>query len=75
MESIKRDIRLYQYTSGQLEKIGKGKNTHQPHLFTELDTCIGHVDHLVTKYPSRKTTQFVIVEYFGPNDSRIISIL
>lgn len=75
MENNKRDFRLYQYNSGQLQKIGKGKTGPRPHQFSELDICSNHVDYLRHKYKGYRDTQFIVVEYFGPYNSRIVTIL
>lgn len=75
METIKRDFRLYQYNSGQLQKVGRGKTGPRPHLFEDYESCLIMVDFLRWKYKGYKDTQFVIVEYFGAYNSRIVQIL
>lgn len=75
MENNKRDFRLYQYSSGQLQKIGRGKTGARPHQFDEYEKCSNHIDFLRNKYKGYQNTQFVITEYFGPYDSRIVTVL
>jgi hypothetical protein len=75
MENIKRDFRLYQYNSGQLQKVGRGKTGPRPHLFEDYDACSNFIDLLRDKYKGYKETQFVIVEYFGAYNSRIVRVL
>ena len=36
MEAVKRDLRVYQYNSGQLQKVGRGKTGPRPHIFEDL---------------------------------------
>jgi hypothetical protein len=75
MENTKRDFRLYQYNSGQLQKVGRGKTGPKPHLFEDYDSCLNIVDFFRDKYKGYKDTQFVIVEYFGAYNSRIVQVL
>jgi hypothetical protein len=75
MENNKRDFRLYQYNSGQLQKVGKGKTGARPHLFDEYEKCENHVDFLRHKYKGYQNTQFLIVEYIGPYNSSITRLL
>ena len=75
MENVKRDFRLNQYNSGQLQKVGRGKTGPRPHLFEDYETCSNFIDLLRDKYKGYKETQFVIVEYFGAYNSRIVRVL
>lgn len=75
MEATKRDFRLYQYNSAQLQKVGRGKTGPRPHLFEDYESCSNMVDFLRDKYKGYVDTQFVIIEYFGAYNSRIVRVL
>ena len=75
METNKGDFRLYHYDSGQLLKMGRGKTGTRPHLFEDYESCSNMVDFLRDKYKGYKDIQFVIVEYFGAYNSRIVRVL
>jgi hypothetical protein len=38
----KRDIRLYQYSAGGLQKVGRNKTGPRPHLFESVEKCEEH---------------------------------
>jgi hypothetical protein len=69
------EYRLYQYNTGQLQKVGKGKTGPRPHSFNDFVACVQHVCFLRNKYKGHEKTQFVVVEWFGPYDDRIHVIL
>jgi hypothetical protein len=74
METVKRDLRVYQYNCGQLQKVGRGKTGPRPHIFEDLEVCTNHINFLREKYKGFGDTQFIVVEYFGPYNSRIVQI-
>jgi len=69
------EYRLYFYSEGTLRKEGKGKTRLRPHQFADTISAEEHVIFLRDKYRGYKNTQFVIVEWFGPYNSRIYSIV
>lgn len=74
MEEVKRDLRVYQYNCGQLQKVGRGKTGPRPHIFNDIEGCTNHISFLREKYKGHKDTQFIVVEYFGPYDSKIVQM-
>lgn len=74
MEVVKRDLRVYQYNSGQLQKVGRGKTGPRPHIFEDLSGCTNHINSLREKYKGFGETQFMVVEYFGPYNSKIVQL-
>ena len=64
-----RDLRLYYYGNGQLYKLGHTKKTHK---FTTLKDCRERIKWLNSK---NYVYQYVIIEYFGTHNSRIIEII
>ncbi len=73
MEVVKRDLRVYRYNSGQLQKVGRGKTGPRPHIFEDLAGCTNHINFLREKMWHGET-QFIIVEYFGPYNSKIVQL-
>jgi len=69
------EYRLYMYSDGTLRKVGKGKTGPRPHQFTDFESISDHVIFLKEKYRGYQKTQFVVVEWFGPYDSKIYTIL
>ena len=74
-ENNKREFRLYEYNCGTLRKVGRGKTGNRPHIFENFDECSNQVDLLRHKFKSYSNTQFIVIEYFGPFNSRIVEIL
>ena len=72
MENPNRDIRLYQYTPGQLVKQGKGKTGPRPHIFNSVEACESHIEMLRNR---KFRYQYVIVEYFGTYESTILKVV
>jgi hypothetical protein len=75
----KKDIRLYEYVTGTLRKVGKGKTGTRPHIFDSIEKCESHIAHLRTRYKKvykeEDDTQYLIIEYFGVFNSKIIKIV
>ena len=74
MDAVKRDLRVYQYNCGQLQKVGKGKTGSRPHIFENIAVCANHINFLREKYEGFRETQFMVVEYFGPYNSKIVQL-
>ena len=71
-----RDLRLYIYETGGLVKSGKSKskiNNSQRHLFEDIEQMKHHINWLKEK--SKVWRQYIIVEYFGKYDSKILEII
>jgi hypothetical protein len=75
----KRDIRLYQYSAGGLQKVGRNKTGLRPHLFESVEKCEEHIEWLRNKYKSSykadDNTQYLVIEYFGSYESKILKLL
>ncbi len=70
-----KEYRLYQYSDGTLQKVGKGLIGPRPHKFKNFGLCAYHVSFLRDKHKYHLNTQFVVVEWFGAYDSKIFIIL
>lgn len=68
-----RDIRLYTYEAGRLIK----QVRPLAHKYKSLEDCIDSIsNYQLKKYqPSKKTYQFVITEYTGTYESKIIEVI
>lgn len=72
-----RDLRLYEYKSGNLHKIGRLKSDNpkrQRHYFDNVEDIISHIDWFTSKN-FYQNTQFVIIEYFDNYKSKIILLV
>lgn len=70
-----RDLRLYVYGCGTLLKFGNSKskiNNSQRHHFDDIDQMRNHIDWLKTRGHDQ---QFLIIEYSGRCDSKIIEVI
>jgi len=71
----KRDLRLYEYGYGTLKKVGSSRskvNNSQRHFFDDIEQLKTHINWLKSK---RQNTQFIIIEYFGTYNSKILEII
>ena len=75
----KRDIRLYEYATGTLRKVGRGKTGNRPHMFESVEKCEEHISNIQSRhrkiYQKDDDTQYLIIEYFGAFRSKIIKIV
>lgn len=72
-----RDLRLYEYKSGNLHKIGRLKSDNPKrarHYFDNVEDIISHIDWFTSKN-LHQNTQFVIIEYFDNYKSKIILLV
>lgn len=75
----KLDIRLYKYANGTLEKVGYRKTGPNPHFFNSVEECEVRVMEIKENWMQKRSTkernQYLIVQYIGPYDSRIVKII
>ena len=69
------DFRLYVYESGTLRKVGSGKTGIRPHIFKTFEECSMQIYILRERYRTYVNSQFVIIEYTGPFQSRIRAVV
>lgn len=69
-----RDLRLYQLRAGVLFKFGRGKTGLKRHFYNSLEDIKDFLESLKSS-KLRGEKQFVIVEYLGPYESKIIEII
>lgn len=69
-----RDLRLYQFRAGVLFKFGRGKTGLKRHFYDSLEDIKDFLESLKSS-KLRGEKQFVIVEYLGPYESKIIETI
>lgn len=69
-----RDLRLYQFRAGVLFKFGRGKTGLKRHFYNSLEDIKDFLESLKSS-KLRGEKQFVIVEYLGPYESKIIETI
>jgi hypothetical protein len=68
---MERDIRIYKYSRGTLKKVGSGKAGLDPHFYSNEKFAVGRISYLKITNPE---TQYLLVEYTGKYESKIIKI-